>query len=213
MTIKRSTSKREAACPGQKYGRLTVIRDGDRIKGQRRWWCVCECGPTEILVRQAQLRNGTTQSCGCLQRERASESASSRIKHGHTNGDRGSGLVSTEYSIWGQIKQRCTNPKSTNWKNYGGRGIKMCDKWRYSFAAFLADVGPRPEGLSIGRVNNNGHYEPGNVAWQTSLEQNHNRRNSRFLNTTNTKTVAKLKTKELACPHCGKTLPEGFTVK
>ena len=82
-----------------------------------------------------------------------------------------------EYRIWGGIKYRCLNNKCRYWGSYGGRGISICDRWRDSFEAFLSDVGPRPSDKhSIGRINNDGNYEPGNVRWETAQQQNSNKR-------------------------------------
>lgn len=87
--------------------------------------------------------------------------------------------VSPEYRAWYQMVYRCTNPKFPQWKDYGGRGIKVCDAWRYSFTTFLKDVGPKPSSKhSIDRIDNEGNYEPGNVRWATRKEQNSNQRRS-----------------------------------
>lgn len=83
-----------------------------------------------------------------------------------------------EYQAWADMRKRCNNPKYKQYKDYGGRGIKVCKEWD-SFARFLCDVGLRPTGLTLDRINNDGNYEPGNVKWSTRLEQVHNRRNSR----------------------------------
>jgi hypothetical protein len=97
-----------------------------------------------------------------------------RVTHGASYGP--------EYGAWKGIKRRCFNPKARNYRDYGGRGITMCQRWRDSFAAFFADVGPRPSAdHSVERVNNDGHYEPDNVRWATQAEQSRNRRNNRFV--------------------------------
>lgn len=100
--------------------------------------------------------------------------ASARRSHGQA-GQR-NGTRSTEYSIWAQAKQRVTNPNNTRWAYYGGRGIRMCREWLDSFEAFIAYIGPRPPGMSLDRINNDGHYEPGNVRWADASTQRRNRR-------------------------------------
>lgn len=80
------------------------------------------------------------------------------------------------YYVWQAMKQRCNNPKNKNWKDYGGRGIKVCSRWQKSFIAFLKDMSDCPKGMSLDRINNNGNYEPSNCRWTTQLEQVHNRR-------------------------------------
>lgn len=164
---------------GQKYGRLTVIREDPKKKiDQRCWFVRCVCG-TEKSIRQAQLKNGSSQSCGCLQRERSASAGPQRTKHGHTIGHTEGGSVSSEYSTWQQMKNRCTNNRCPGWKHYGGRGITVCDRWLNSFNNFLADVGPKPKSeqkLTLGRIDNDKGYEPGNVEWQTYLQQAANKR-------------------------------------
>lgn len=155
---------------GQTFGSLTVegntrpVEKRTRgVKQERLWVCRCACG-NRIVARASNVKNGTTESCGCSRR-------------------RGHGMARTpEHKAWVAIKQRCFNPNASNHKNYGARGITMCDEWLNDFAAFYLNVGPRPSARhSIERINNNGNYEPGNVRWATAKEQMRNRRNSRLV--------------------------------
>ena len=84
------------------------------------------------------------------------------------------------YKVWSHLRDRCNDPKTRNYKNYGGRGIKVCERWN-SFEAFLSDMGPRPAGHSIDRIDNNGNYEPSNCRWATMRDQNNNRRDNRMV--------------------------------
>ena len=157
---------------GNVYGRLTVLQLGSPDSGLVRWECLCLCG-AKCLVKARHLKGGNTRSCGCLFLE--SQKIRNRNKattHGHAL----SGRQSSEYKTWCWMKARCENPKVKCFKNYGGRGIKVCDRWRNSFANFLADMGTRPDGKSIDRIDVNGDYEPSNCRWATNSEQQKNKR-------------------------------------
>ena len=152
---------------GRRFGKLTVIkRIGTSSYGQPKWFCVCDCGITKEVFGNS-LRSGATLSCGCLHRQRVT-------KHGKTG--------TREFTSWQQMLQRCYNPRHANYKDYGARGITVCERWRSSFATFLTDIGPRPSGTSLDRYpNNNGNYEPTNCRWASPLKQGQNKRNNRIL--------------------------------
>jgi len=164
--------------PGDKFGRLTVRSEFRRYDTNRngradRWLrCVCECGNSgEYQLRK--VVSGHTSSCGCLVHDTVKVL---HLKHGETK----DGVVSAEYEIWTGIIDRCCNPKHSAFHHYGGRGIRMCNRWRNSFEAFLHDMGRRPSGRhSIDRINVDGDYEPGNCRWATIKEQRRNTRVNR----------------------------------
>jgi hypothetical protein len=152
---------------GQRFGKLTVRRLAYRDKGHRAYFkCVCDCGK-EVEVRSDHLRSGKILACGCLI-GRHHNGGGRTVTHGNTSFHR----RTVEYKAWDNMRSRCCNTKRHNYKNYGGRGIKVCDRWLNSFENFLADIGrkPGPE-YSVDRINNDGNYEPGNCRWATPSEQ------------------------------------------
>lgn len=156
---------------GQVFGRLTVLsRATVRLKGNAVWVCRCSCG-TEKEVRGTHLRNGDVKSCGCARGMSGRSNLKSRSTHGMTG--------TSTHNAWRSLKSRCENPNSDDYAEYGGRGIKVCERWQ-SFGNFLADMGVRPLGTSIDRVDVNGNYEPGNCRWATATEQSRNRRSCRL---------------------------------
>lgn len=163
--------------PGDRYGRWVVLEESDQGYGTRRFSCKCDCG-TERVVRLTHLRQGLSKSCGCLCKELSTERAT---KHGHA----GSPL----YHVWSDMVRRCTNPKHARFKDWGGRGISVCEEWRdlENFLAWANTSGYK-EGLSIDRKDNDGNYEPSNCRWSTMREQGNNRRNNRLI-THNGKTL------------------------
>lgn len=155
---------------GRKFSFLTVVgQSPDRARdGRIRWDCVCDCG-RRVTHATSNLNSSTATSCGCLTKQKQ---IAARTTHGWTG--------TSTYEIWCGIIRRCTNPKCTAYDRYGGRGISVCDRW-LSFEAFLADMGERPAGRSIDRINNDGNYEPGNCRWATTAQQQANKSNNRML--------------------------------
>lgn len=136
------------------------------------WNCQCDCGK-ELIVETQKLRSGHTRSCGCLLVDFCK---TTKIKHGHAIGKNETGKTTPEYSSWASAKSRCFNTDSADYPDYGGRGITMCEEWRDNFQAFFDYMGPKPPKTSLGRINNNGNYEPGNCRWETSKQQSNNHR-------------------------------------
>ncbi len=147
---------------GKTFSRLTVLRQAPykTYSRQAQWWCSCVCGKT-IVAASYDLRRGHTTSCGCIK----------GLVHGLS--------YSLEYPIWQAMKDRCYNKNNSRYKDYGARGITVCDRWRDSFEAFYEDMGKRPNSeLSLDRIDNDKGYSPDNCRWATHSQQQLNKRRS-----------------------------------
>lgn len=168
------TSRHVPIPMGSRFKLLEVISEPFRFNGETNTYydVLCECGATS-LATGSQLRTGRRRSCGCQVRKGGTKTRYSRI-HGHRK------PWSPTYHTWHDMKKRCYYQKSKGWKDYGARGITVCQRWRESFEAFLADMGERPEGMTIDRIDVNGNYELSNCRWATRAEQERNKRVSQI---------------------------------
>ncbi len=155
---------------GKKFGRLFVIGFSHISKRRASYWYVkCDCG-TKKITQGSHLKNGRTKSCGCLHRQITSKIMREiMFKHGMKE--------TPIYRVWTDMKQRCLNPNRPKYKNYGGRGIKVCDRW-LNFENFYKDMGEKPKNKSLDRIENNGDYTPENCKWSTQKQQCNNRQDN-----------------------------------
>lgn len=150
---------------GRVFGMLLVVGRAERRPPHRQWLCKCDCGNT-LIARSSDLTKGHCQSCGCRR---------GGVRHGHARTK-----PSPEYMAWRSMKSRCFSPSNSNYPRYGGRGIRVCERWQ-AFENFLADMGARPKGKTLERRNNNGNYELSNCYWATPKQQSNNTRKTLFL--------------------------------
>ena len=160
---------------GERFGNLTVIKKiGSNKNHKIEWLCLCDCGKTTKKGTQ-RLTSGRDTSCGCLRLKHCIEATKiSNTTHGQTN--------TKEYQVWTSMKNRCSNPKVQSYKRYGGRGIKVCERWQHSFENFLEDMGIAPIGASIDRIDVNGDYKPLNCRWASAKEQARNKTTTVMIN-------------------------------
>jgi len=174
--------------PGYRFGRGIVIKEirmprAGKVSGERGMQLLCDCGTVyEVQLNHLTSIKAPTRSCGCLRREVAitPEKKATLIATNTVHGLAGTGKRHSLYGVWANMKHRCYNPDNKQFKDYGGRGITVCERWRDNPQAFIEDIlsliGPRPPKKVLDRKNNDGNYEPNNIRWVTRHESTMNRR-------------------------------------
>jgi len=184
--------KRVLGLEGNRYGMWTVLSKTDTPTRPSKWLCVCDCGTTKE-VNTSSLRTGGSTSCGCA---RVSAMVLRNTLHGKTN--------TREFNSWASMVARCVDPAHQAYRHYGGRGITVCAEWQ-SFSAFFKDMGLRPEGTSLDRIDNNGNYCAINCRWATKDEQDSNKRNTVFCTVNGVRKPVSYWAKKLGISHSALT--------
>lgn len=161
--------------PGMRYGRLVVVSfHGNTNAGKKIWECLCDCGG-KAFTTSGRLNSGHTKSCGCLSREVARENRLSEAKHGATSNAK----PTPTYISWVSMRRRCLSETDKDYNRWGARGVKIDPRWD-DFSVFLADMGERPKGKTLDRIDNNGHYCKENCRWATQKTQSRNQRTTKL---------------------------------
>ena len=161
----------------KRFGKLTIVKE----IAPDIFFCKCDCGKT-IEVWRSQLSNNVTRNCGCSKPSHCPATASGHVRSFMSKSGVRKQWTSAEHNSWANMNNRCYVKSNPAYENYGGRGITVCERWRRgvgkrgeSFKNFVADMGPRPSGMTLDRKNPNGHYEPDNCRWATAKVQSENR--------------------------------------
>lgn len=156
---------------GYRSGKLVVVAKSPTTKGRSMWLCRCDCGSEIVRTGHILLRK-EVKSCGCLRRQRLL--GNPNYKHGHTAKRKPTQI----YISWLNMCRRCVDSNRLDWKYYGGRGIRVCERWlgEHGFTTFLADMGTPKKGETIDRIDNDGNYEPGNCRWASRKQQRANQK-------------------------------------
>ena len=197
---------------GERFGRLAIISlntrpcayDPKKIE----WKCRCDCG-NELFVRANALHSGKTRSCGCLALEMRKAKKGIPVKYKTTVSETPGRLRA--YRSWEKMKSRCLDEKSFKFKDYGGRGILICQRWLESFDNFFEDLGERSEGKTLGRIDNEGNYAPDNCRWEDREQQDNNKRNTLFIK--GTPLTQFCTDKNLSASHVRSRLAQGWEEK
>lgn len=168
LAMSKKVNRLEVDIAGQKFGRLKAV-EPVWINKRKRWRCDCECGG-ETVASYSNLKDGDSASCGCIKKEKWAKRVKAQTMHSKSG--------TKTFKIWCGMIARCKTKSAKGYKNYGGRGIRVCERWQ-QFELFLEDMGSCPPRFSIERINNDGNYEPSNCKWIPLRDQGKNTRRSK----------------------------------